>query len=69
MARKAKENRCFFLAAILALAALSVKAARAMGSYVLGELKSAGATMSFQLFGGVLSSPWRAMKSAKTCTP
>ena len=69
VAFKAKRNRCFFLAAILALAAASVKAAAAMGSYVLGELNSAGATMSFQLFGGILSSPWRPMKSAKACTP
>jgi hypothetical protein len=44
-----------FAGAILALAAASVKQARARGSYVLGELNSAGATMSFQLFGGVLS--------------
>ena len=35
----------------------------------MDKFKSAGATMSFQLFGGALSSPWRPMKSANACTP
>ena len=39
------------------------------GRYVLGEFASAGATMSFQLCGGVFSSPCRPMNAANASMP